>query len=526
MQELLEMKVSRATSNEAAINFPAPVAAPSFADFQAFTPAARTFTLEKPATRPGSDKVAQGGRKTSHFWVFASLAGDLAAAVIAALAAYFLRFHTSLHNHGVVSDLTLRQYAGYICFGSLSVVATLAWQGIYHRSVLLRPRWIKARIAKGVSLWTLGFLLVTLTLEFYPPISRVYTFLVGGCTLITVLAWRSTLETFFLHRPATLDSLRQRTILVGWNEEAARLCENFSRDPLSAYNVIGWVRTGADNTATLPTVPCLGDAYDMEQVLARHNTDMIIAADLNGPREQLMEVANICERELISFKMIPSCFPIFVSGLHLETMAGTPMIGVDRLPLDNSFNVALKRIIDIVGATIGLILFTPVMAVFAALVYIESPGAVIYRQRRCGLGGRVFSILKIRSMKLNAEANGKVGWSTKDDPRRLRFGAFMRKWNIDELPQFWNVIKGEMSLVGPRPERPELIRDFKHNIPHYNARHHAKPGITGWAQINGLRGDTDLSERIKCDLWYLENWNPILDFQIMGLTFFKRDGAC
>jgi lipopolysaccharide/colanic/teichoic acid biosynthesis glycosyltransferase len=129
-------------------------------------------------------------------------------------------------------------------------------------------------------------------------------------------------------------------------------------------------------------------------------------------------------------------------------------------------------------------------------------------------------------MKLDAEANGRPGWSTTHDPRRLRIGAFLRKWNIDELPQFWNVLVGDMSLVGPRPERPELIQDFKHQIMHYNARHNAKPGITGWAQVKGLRGDTDLGDRIQCDLWYLENWSPLLDFQIMFMTFIGNKGAC
>jgi lipopolysaccharide/colanic/teichoic acid biosynthesis glycosyltransferase len=136
-----------------------------------------------------------------------------------------------------------------------------------------------------------------------------------------------------------------------------------------------------------------------------------------------------------------------------------------------------------------------------------------------------FDIWKIRSMRIDAESNGHVGWTTANDPRRLRIGAFMRKWNIDEVPQFWNVLKGEMSLVGPRPERPELIVNFRDEIPHYNARHNAKPGITGWAQINGLRGDTDLTKRIKCDLWYLENWHPLLDLQIMFMTFVKHDNA-
>jgi lipopolysaccharide/colanic/teichoic acid biosynthesis glycosyltransferase len=128
-------------------------------------------------------------------------------------------------------------------------------------------------------------------------------------------------------------------------------------------------------------------------------------------------------------------------------------------------------------------------------------------------------------MRIDAEKTSGAQWCVKDDPRRLRVGTFMRKWNIDELPQFWNVLKGEMSLVGPRPERPELIANFKHQIPHYNARHHSKPGMTGWAQVNGLRGDTDLRERIQCDLWYLENWSFWLDLQIMLLTFFKRDNA-
>jgi exopolysaccharide biosynthesis polyprenyl glycosylphosphotransferase len=250
---------------------------------------------------------------------------------------------------------------------------------------------------------------------------------------------------------------------------------------------------------------------------------MVIVADL--PREQMIDLANLCERELIEFKMAPSVFRIFVSGLSLETIAGMPVLGISELPLDNTVNVLAKRCMDIIGALIGLTISAPLIAIFGALVWLESPGPIFYRQRRWGMNGAPFRIIKLRSMKLDAEKDKGAQWCTADDPRRLRIGAFMRKWNIDEVPQFWNVLKGEMSLVGPRPERPELIASFKHNIPHYNARHHAKPGMTGWAQIKGLRGDTDLAERIKCDLWYLENWSLMLDLQIMLLTFFKRDNA-
>ncbi len=439
--------------------------------------------------------------------------------------AFFLRFHTSLQSFGTVDSLTLQQYAGHVWMGSVSLVAMLGWQGVYSRNAQLRSRWIKSQIFKACVVWTALFLTVTLTFKLQPAISRVYTMLAGACSMVVIIGWRMLLDRL-LRRPTVLASLRQRTVIVGWTEEAARLYRTFSRDPHNAVEIIGWVDMHADKKTVIPSdLPLLGAVEDMEDIFEKHGVDMVIAADLSSSRDQVINLSNLCERELVSFKIIPSCFRIFASGLHLETMAGTPILGIDRLPLDNSLNVALKRGLDILGGTFGLIMSAPIIAFFSFMVWIESKGSVFYRQRRTGLNGKPFDILKIRSMKLNAEANGKVGWSTKNDPRRLRVGSFMRKWNIDELPQFWNVIKGDMSLVGPRPERPELINGFKHEIPHYNARHHAKPGMTGWAQIKGLRGDTDLTERIRCDLWYMENWNLLLDLQIMALTFRKQKNA-
>ena len=187
----------------------------------------------------------------------------------------------------------------------------------------------------------------------------------------------------------------------------------------------------------------------------------------------------------------------------------------------------LKRAVDIVGSIIGLILSAPIMAVFGALVYLESPGPIFYRQPRVRRGGVQFGMFKIRSMKLGADKSDNLQQSTpKDDPRLLRVGAFMRRWNIDETPQFWNVLKGEMSLVGPRPERLYHSEKLSGEIPHYSARYWSKPGMTGWAAVNGLRGESDLVERIRCDLYYLENWNLWLDFQIMFLTFLRRKNAC
>jgi exopolysaccharide biosynthesis polyprenyl glycosylphosphotransferase len=229
--------------------------------------------------------------------------------------------------------------------------------------------------------------------------------------------------------------------------------------------------------------------------------------------------------EFAQFKVIPSYFQILASGLRLETISGVPVLGVSELPLDHFTNRLLKRMVDLVGAAVGLILSVPLIAIFGAMVYRESPGPIFYRQERTGRNGRTFLMIKIRSMRLDAEEKGGAQWAKENDPRRLKIGAFLRKWNIDEVPQFWNVLKGDMSLVGPRPERPELISNFKHQIPHYHARHTCLPGITGWAQANGWRGNTSLEERIRYDIWYVENWSLMLDVKIMVQTFTNRKNA-
>ncbi len=466
-------------------------------------------------------------KRPPHTWVYAAIAGDWVMAVLAAVAAFWVRFHTNLREVGVFESQSIEQYGGHVALGSISLIAVLAKQGIYNRAALLRSRWVADRITIAVLIWTAGFLAVTLAFKINPPISRIYMALNGACALIFLVVWRRAYDVF-LRSGQRITALRQRTIFVGWNEDADHFSRSLKKDEASAFDVLGWVDTRCHEAgASVPTsdVPRLGTLSEMESILVRKQADMVVLADLSGPRDQIVELSNLCERELVNFKVIPSCFRIFVSGLHLETVAGTPILGIDRLPLDSSLNVALKRALDIVGALIGLFVFSPVIAFFGLMVRMESPGAIFYRQRRTGMDGRTFDIIKIRSMKLNAEAGTGAKWCVKDDPRRLRVGAFMRKWNIDELPQFWNVLMGEMSLVGPRPERPELIKNFKHEIPHYQARHNAKPGMTGWAQVKGWRGDTDLSERIKCDLWYLENWSIILDLQIMILTLIRRENA-
>src|SRR5262249_2250458 len=207
-------------------------------------------------------------------------------------------------------------------------------------------------------------------------------------------------------------------------------------------------------------------------------------------------------------------------SLGVTTLDGLPVVGLRESP-HFGLNVVVKRAMDIVLSLTGLIILAPLLLVIAALIKLTSKGPVFYRQERCGLNGKPFQMLKFRSMRVDAEAKTGAVWAQKDDPRRTRLGTFLRKTSLDELPQLINVLKGDMSLVGPRPERPVFIQQFSKTIPSYNARHAVKAGITGWAQVHGWRGNTSLRKRVQYDLYYITHWTPWLDLRIMWLTVWK-----
>jgi exopolysaccharide biosynthesis polyprenyl glycosylphosphotransferase len=402
----------------------------------------------------------------------------------------------------------------------------LAKKQMYDGSWLLHRRPVLKEVVVSCLIWGAGFLGFSLFFKFQPALSRVYVAFATVTAMAGLYTWRR-LFYGFLQQESVARKLRQRILVVGWTDYAQRLKNIVEKDASHPYEFVCCIPVPDGKFQQQPPndLPQINSHAEIRPLLQTLSVDIVLVADLNVPVHHLEALAGLCERELVQFKVLPSYFSILVSGLYLETISGIPILGVSRLPLDCMFNRLIKRLLDILGGLIGLLLSTPVLAIFGALIYLESPGPILYRQRRLGRNGKTFNMLKLRSMRLDAEQNGRVGWSTKDDPRRLRIGSFMRKWNIDEIPQFWNVLKGEMSLVGPRPERPELIRNFKHQIPHYNARHTVKPGITGWAQVNGLRGDTDLTERIIHDLYYVEHWNLLFDLQTILQTFFKNRNA-
>ena len=473
-------------------------------------------------------QTATTSKEQYHRLVVGVFVVDLLVVTLALLLAHWLRFETALARFGTpaASPTSVLNYLGHIILGSALMMTVLANFRFYSRENLLSYTNALRVVFKSSFVWLFAYLLLTLVLKFDPPISRIFC----GLGLVLMLGmlpiWRG-----IIWRVISLESnsvsLRQRALVVGWSKDFARAVETFQGAPDRPFEIVGVITPpdGHLQEPVPPHMPVMGSCDSLEALLQLRVCQTVIVADDALRSGNLMSIAALCEKEMVEFKLVPTCFQVLLSGLHLESVGGIPILGISKLPLHSTFNQALKRFVDILGGVFGLALFAPVIALFGILIHRESPGPIFYRQRRLGANGTTFEMIKLRSMKLDAEKTG-VGWTVKDDPRCLRVGAFMRKWNIDELPQFWNVLRGDMSLVGPRPERPELIEDFKEEIPHYNARHNIKPGITGWAQVNGLRGDTDLSERVRFDLHYIENWNVVLDFQIMLLTFVKREGAC
>ncbi len=343
---------------------------------------------------------------------------------------------------------------------------------------------------------------------------------------LALVIWRFALLSSLLH-PLIRDSLASRVVVVGWTGGSASYVRALRRDLAHLREFVGCVPTpgGVFASTPPPDVPVLGEFEALPAILEECRADTVVLADPSCPAQEIERLAARCQDGHLDFQLIPDYFPALKAQLGVRVVDGVPLLGLSTLPLDRTLNRIVKRAFDIVGALVGLLISAPIIAVFGIMVYRESPGPVIFRQLRSSRSGRTFHIYKIRSMALDAESKTGPVWATRDDPRRLKIGALMRRANIDELPQFWNVLMGDMSLVGPRPERPELIARFTHQIPNYAMRHEVKAGLTGWAQIHGLRGDSDLLKRIEFDLHYLETWSPLVDLYCLAVTPFRLKNA-
>ncbi len=456
------------------------------------------------------------------------LLGDILVCYFGLVTGYVLRFKTPLRQFGVeTSSINFELYQPILWIGTLFLIITYGYLNLYDPRLFLRPHRVMNIVMRGTFFWFVVFLGISLILKFEPSISRVFVAVSCFTTFIVIISWRWAFFLWLRHT-SWRERILQRVAYVGWTDEARKLAEAIHADRNHPYDSCGVITTqpaGSGIELNFMGIPRLGDVSELERILSETLIDIVVIADLDLNKQELMKIGTTCERRYVAIKLIPSMFQVFVSNLRMQTISGVPILGVEDLPLRAITNQMIKRLCDIIGSLIGLSLSIPIMTVLAVIIKWQSPGPVIYRQVRTGRNGAPFIILKLRSMKLDAESGSGPQWAVEGDERRLPIGAFMREWNLDELPQFWNVLMGDMSLVGPRPERPELIAKFEEVIPHYNPRHEVRPGITGWAQVNGLRGNTSLVERIRYDLYYIENWSLWFDLQILLLTFMRRKNA-
>ncbi len=314
---------------------------------------------------------------------------------------------------------------------------------------------------------------------------------------------------------------QKHVMLVGFSDASDQFIDACRRNPDWGYHIYGIVDDIAEVGEGYKGVRVVGRISELEHILAQNTIDEIAITLPLAAYAKLDGIVHVCEKSGVHTKFIPDYNNIIHSKPVTEDMDGLPVINIRNVPLTDPVKATAKRAVDICGALVGIILFSPVMLVVATLIKLTSPGPIIFKQERVGLHNKPFMMYKFRSMVQQTEADEKKGWTVPGDPRVTRVGRFIRKTSIDEFPQFFNVLAGQMSLIGPRPERTQFVEMFKEEIPRYMIKHQVRPGMTGWAQVNGLRGDTSIYERVKYDIWYIENWTMSLDVKILFLTIFK-----
>jgi len=313
----------------------------------------------------------------------------------------------------------------------------------------------------------------------------------------------------------------KHVILVGYSRATEEYIDRIKQNPQWGYLIRGVLDDNVEAGTMYKGIKVIGRIENLMVILPQNRLDEIaITLGLNE-YYKLEHIVSLCEKSGVHTKFIPDYNNIIPTKPYTEDLLGLPVINIRHVPLSNTFNMMVKRIVDIIGSIILVVLLSPLLLIISIMVKLTSPGPLIFKQERVGLHNRHFSMYKFRSMEVQKETIEKTGWTVKNDPRITGFGKFIRKTSIDEFPQLFNVLKGDMSLVGPRPERPQFVEKFREEIPRYMVKHQVRPGMTGWAQVSGYRGDTSIKRRIEYDLYYIENWTFGFDIKILILTIFK-----
>lgn len=411
-------------------------------------------------------------------------------------------------------SVQLGEYLVLDIFLTLASLFTFAAFGLYHSFRRERLRKELSRLWAACAL-DIGLLLSYLFIARDIHYSRLTLALYFILSLLVLsckrIALRKTLRHF-----RKLGYNRKHVLILGNGPTAHKYLNAILAEPEFGFYAVGYVSgTPSDNDWNLAH---LGRFEHLESLINRHHPDEVISAVEVEDYHRMRDIIGACEKTGTKLSIIPLYAEFMPPNPQFDELNGIPLMNIRRIPLDNWGNAFIKRTVDIIGSALLLLISSPVMLICAIGVKLSSPGPIFFKQERVGLNKKSFYMYKFRSMRVNDSSN--TAWSGNRDDRKTKFGAFLRKCSLDEIPQFFNVLKGDMSLIGPRPEIPFYVDQFKEEIPLYMVKHQVRPGITGWAQVNGFRGDTSIKGRIEHDIYYIEHWSLLFDLKILLITLF------
>lgn len=459
-------------------------------------------------------------KKKSNYPLWALMA-DITALFLSVVAAYFLRFDLLI---SMISTGDKPDFIAYLHALVLIIpvyVLFLKAYGLYGRLRAIRRVEEMFITAKAATFSTVILMAVTF---FYRDFSysRIYLVVLWLLSIVFLCAGRYFLIQWqYKRRLAHKDTIR--VLVVGANRNARAVIRWAKNNAHYGHEVMGVLsKDPAHVTKHVEGVPILGEADQCEDFIDKLDPDHVILIEHDFSRERITGLVDLCEDRFIEFKIAADFYGLMASNVDVEYLSTVPLLGFKELPLDDFWNRTLKRTFDITVAGLMLVLGLPFWIMIVRAIKRADGGSIFYIQQRMGRDQKIFNLLKFRTMKPDAEKETGPVWARQNDKRRTDVGEFLRRWNLDELPQLLNVLKGDMSLVGPRPERPHFIQQFRENLPRYMARHKIKSGLTGWAQVHGLRGNTSIRERLKYDLYYMENWSLLLDIEILFMTLSSK----